>query len=269
MRPGQWFSKAPALSDEASELARAKIEVVGNVLPASNLTLLCRLPSGQQCVYKPISGEQPLWDFPDGTLAFREHAAWLVSEALGWDLVPETVLREGPLGPGTIQRWIDTEPTRAPVSIVSSPPDLTERLQVMEAVDISGRSVSLVHDDHPVLWSLAVFDLVVNNADRKGGHVLAARMGDYNGIDHGLCFHVDDKLRTVLWGWGGLPIPQNLLIDLEALEEALALGLGDKLRRVLAEKEVVALAERVRGILDDPHMPEFSGGWRSLPWPPL
>lgn len=257
------------MSDEASELAEAKIEVIGNVLPASNLTLLCSLPSGQHCVYKPISGEQPLWDFPDGTLALREHAAWLVSETLGWNLVPETVLREGPLGLGMVQRWIDTDPTRLPVSLVSSPPDLSHSLEVMEAVDISGRSVSLVHENHPVLWSLAVFDLVVNNADRKGGHVLAARSGDYFGIDHGLCFHVSDKLRTVLWGWGGMTIPQHLLVDLEALEGALASGLGDKLGGVLTGGEVAALADRTRAILQQPRMPVMPGGWRSLPWPPL
>ena len=133
-----------------------------------------------ECVYKPVAGERPLWDFPDGTLAGREVSAYLVSEATGWRVVPPTVLRDGPFGPGMVQLWMDVDPTS------------TCRVRPPR---------------HPALRRMAVFDAVVNNADRKGGHILPTPDGHVYGVDHGICFSVEPKLRTLLWRWAGKPLP--------------------------------------------------------------
>ena len=154
-------------------------------------------------VYKPVAGERPLWDFPDGTLAGREVASYAVSEALGWDVVPPTLLRDGPHGPGMVQLWRSRTRTRR--RSTSSP---TGRVPAGSATS-STRSaaddepVALVHEDSEALRRMAVFDVLVNNGDRKGGHVLAIPDGRRYGVDHGVSFHVENKLRTVLWGWVG------------------------------------------------------------------
>jgi hypothetical protein len=145
------------------------------------------------CVYKPVQGERPLWDFPDGTLAGREVSAYLVSVATGWDLVPPTVLRDGPFGPGMCQLWID-----------------------VDDVDLA----ALARSDHPDLRRMAVFDAVVNNADRKGGHLLP--LGNrIRGVDHGVCFSAEDKLRTLLWQWRGLPLTDEAVDVLSRLRAEL------------------------------------------------
>ena len=177
----------------------------GRIMPASNATFLAEL-DGREVVYKPIAGERPLWDFPTGTLADREVAAYLVSEAIGWDVVPRTWWGDGPHGPGMIQEWQVVDPDQEAVTLVAAgrvPPDW---FAVFDGVDDRDRDVTLVHEDTDALRRMAVFDVIVNNADRKGGHVLAMPDGHRYGVDHGVTFHHEPKLRTVLWGWAATPL---------------------------------------------------------------
>ena len=249
------------------------LEIRGRIMPASNITFFAEATLGEEppvpCVYKPVAGERPLWDFPDGTLAGRERAAYLVSEALGWDVVPTTLLRDGPSGPGMVQLWREPDPEADPVDLcpVGEVPD--GYLHVLDAVDGAGNEVSLVHEDSVALRRMAVFDVLVNNADRKGGHVLPMTDGHRYGVDHGVCFHTEDKLRTVLWGWAERP--------LEPDDRAVLIGLGqrlvddeelrDSLRALLTGAEVRALAARCRALLRRGRMPLPSGTWPSIPWP--
>ena len=191
-----------------STLLEGQLVVLGRIMPASNHTFLTRLgDEGVQCVYKPSSGERPLWDFTDGTLAAREYAAWVISDHLGWDVVPPTVLRDGPAGPGMVQLWMEPEegPEGRPTRSTSYPRASCRRATCTCWTRPVRRDepVALVHEDSEPLRRMAVFDIVTNNTDRKGGHVLPMRDGHRYGVDHGVCFHVEDKLRTVLWGWAG------------------------------------------------------------------
>ena len=261
-------------------LLRGELTVVGRIRSASNATFLCEASlddsgaddSGAdavQCVYKPVAGEEPLWDFPDGTLAGRELAAYLVSAALGWDIVPHTLIRNGPAGPGMVQLWVEQPEKPAETGLVDlCPPNAvpTGYLSVLTAYDYSGSEVMLVHADDPQLRRMAVFDVLVNNADRKGGHILLGVDGRVHGVDHGLSMHVHDKLRTVLWGWAGKPIDDEILGALSALDEALAGTLGTQLRSHVTAAEVAALRQRARGLLDKPVMPAPDRR-RPLPWP--
>jgi len=248
-------------------LKHGDIEVVGRLREASNQTYAVRVrgDAGETlAVYKPIAGEAPLWDFPDGTLAARENAAYLVSEALGWHVVPPTILRTGPAGPGMLQTWIETDDSE-PVQIVPRGGEGTQ-LRVLEAEDQWGRPVSLVHEDTPALRRIALFDIVVNNTDRKASHVLPLVSGHRYGIDHGVCFHVDNKLRTVLWGWAGLPLASDELQALRCLAE---MGAGALLGEVLAADEVDAYAERCARLINSGHFPVPRGDWPAIPWPPM
>ncbi|MBU3749157.1 MAG: SCO1664 family protein [Mycobacterium sp.] len=253
-------------------MQRGELAVVGRIRSASNATFLCesRLAgSVVQCVYKPVAGEQPLWDFPDGTLAGREYGAFLVSEALGWNVVPHTVIRQGPAGPGMVQVWVDqAESPTEPGLVELCPADAVPQgyLSVLTAYDYAGGEVALVHADHPGLRRMAVFDVIVNNADRKGGHILAGAEGAVYGVDHGISLHVHDKLRTVLWGWAGEPIDGESLAALRNLDSRLGGKLAARLRRHITAAEVDALHRRVRGLLADPVMPSPAGR-RPLPWP--
>lgn len=253
-------------------LLRGELTPVGRIRSASNATFLCeaRLDGdGVACVYKPIAGEQPLWDFPDGTLAGRELGAYLVSEALGWDIVPHTVIRDGPAGAGMVQLWVEQpeEPENAGlVDLCPSASVPDGYLSVLTAYDYAGGEVTLVHADHPQLRRMAVFDVVVNNADRKGGHILAGSDGRVYGVDHGISLHVHDKLRTVLWGWAGAEIAAEDLAALAGLDRKLAGKLGSTLRAHITAAELAALRRRVRALLDDPVMPSPNGR-RPLPWP--
>ncbi len=246
------------------------LTVLGRIMPASNHTYLCRLGTeqdGRQAVYKPVSGERPLWDFVDGTLAAREYAAWRVSEALGWSVVPPTVLRDGPSGPGMVQLWCEPHPEQSPVDVVPHGALPAGHLHVVDATDHRDRPVMLVHEDTPALRRMALFDLVVNNTDRKGGHVLAMSDGHRYGVDHGVCFHVDDKLRTVLWGWAGQPLTDDERQALTGLAAALDGGeLGD-LDEELTRDEVAATRRRLARLLRAGTFPEPGPGWPSLPWP--
>ena len=255
------------------DLLAGDLELEGRILPASNATFLGAVVTGAgriRCVYKPVAGERPLWDFPDGTLAQREVAAFLVSEALGWGVVPPTVLREGPAGPGMVQAWREPDPGQAPVDVVPRGAVPEGYRHVLDAHDGEDNEVSLVHEDTVELRRMAVFDVVVNNADRKGGHVLAMPGGHRHGVDHGVCFHVEDKLRTVLWGWAAEPLHPDDRPALEALQAHLGAGSGSPataLSDLLADDELDALVRRVAGLLEDAVMPLPSGSWPAIPWP--
>lgn len=263
----------------ADLLATAELTVLGRITPASNHTYLCRLgpasdsasDSGQgpTCVYKPVSGERPLWDFEDGTLADREYAAWVVSEALGWSVVPPTLLRDGPAGPGMVQLWCEPEPDQDPVDLLPEGPVPDGSLHVLDALDGYERPVMLVHEDSEPLRRMALFDIVVNNTDRKGGHVLPMADGHRYGVDHGVCFHVDDKLRTVLWGFHGRRLHAEERAALENLAGCLDGPTGEALAPLLLPEEIRATARRANRLLSAGHFPEPGPGWPSLPWPPF
>ncbi len=251
-------------------LVRGELTVLGRIMPASNTTFLCRLgpeEAGLRAVYKPIAGERPLWDFVDGTLAAREYAAWLVSEALGWSVVPPTVLRDGTSGPGMVQLWCEPDPDQAPVDLQPEGPVPAGLLHVLDAYDADDRPVMLVHEDSPELRRMALFDVVVNNTDRKGGHVLAMPGGHRYGVDHGVCFHVDDKLRTVLWGWHDQPLADDERAALQDLAERLDGDLGAVLADLLTRAEIAATGRRIRRLLSVGRFPRPGARWPSIPWP--
>ncbi|MEP6815955.1 MAG: SCO1664 family protein, partial [Marmoricola sp.] len=175
-------------------LLTGDVIVLGRIMPASNHTFFGEVADGDartRVVYKPVSGERPLWDFTDGTLANREYAAWLVSETLGWSVVPPTVLRDGPAGHGMVQLWCEPDPAIEAVDILPEGAVADGFLHVLDAVDGEDRPVQLVHEDSEPLRRMAIFDVIVNNTDRKGGHVLAMADGHRYGVDHGLTFHVE------------------------------------------------------------------------------
>ena len=256
----------------AEVLTSGEITITGRLTDASNVTLLAEASADGltvPCIYKPVRGERPLWDFPDGTLADRERAAYLVSQVAGWDCVPLTVLRSGPFGPGMVQRWIeDANPDEA-VDLVGIEHVPAGWLPVLRAVDEDGSPVALVHADRPALATLAGFDLVVNNADRKGSHVLPLPDGRVLGVDHGLCFHSDDKLRTILWGWAGRPLPATVVDGVARLLAGLDADLGEELAALLTRDEVDVLRERLESLATDPTFPRPPGHRTPIPWPPL
>jgi uncharacterized repeat protein (TIGR03843 family) len=259
--------------DGALQLLRhGEISVEGRLVDASNATLFCDIAldgSEARCVYKPVAGERPLWDFPDGTLAAREVSAYAVSEATGWGIVPPTVLREGPFGPGMCQLWIDTDPTIDLVDVVP-PHDLpADWLGVLEALGSLGQPVVLGHADDPRLRRMAVLDAVINNADRKGGHVLPMTSGQVLGVDHGVCFHVESKLRTVLWGWAGESLSDEETEVLRRLDAQLDGDLGAHLATLLTRAEVRATRRRVTALLTGGCFTLPAEGWPSIPWPPF
>lgn len=251
-------------------LARGRIEVEGRLVEASNATLLCSVEHdgvAAECVYKPVRGERPLWDFPDGTLAGREVGSYLVAEALGWPLIPPTLLRDGPFGPGMVQLWVDTEEGSDLVDL-AEPVDVPDGwLAVLQAQDHRGEPVVLAHSDHPDLRRLAVLDVVINNADRKGGHVLHAPDGAVFGVDHGVSLNAENKLRTVLWGWIGEPLPEDVVDALSRFRALLEGDLAGRLAEHITPKEVQALAKRTDDLLSAGVFPAPSGDWPAIPWP--
>jgi len=273
-------------------LAEGELELLGRITASSNATFLCAAAAdglAVTCVYKPVRGERPLWDFPDGTLAGREVATYLLSEALGWGIVPPTLLRDGPFGPGMVQAWVhapdpDRAPERAPgpgpdavpgpaqgpvdlVPVGALPPGY---LGVLQAWDATGDEVVLVHADDPGLRRMAVLDVVANNADRKGGHVLSpAGGGQLRGCDHGLTFHVEPKLRTVLWGFAGRRLRAAEREPLERVAAQLAPGakLANTLRGLVSPAEVAAARRRATALLRTGRFPEPSASRSAIPWP--
>lgn len=227
-------------------MSHGGIEVLGLVPYSSNYTFIARVRDGSDeslAIYKPTRGERPLWDFRPGSLAARERAAYLVSVASGWDIVPPTVLRsEGPMGAGSLQLFIDHDPDVHYFTLME------ERLDELAV--------------------FAAFDVVVNNADRKAGHILEDRRGKLWGVDHGLTFHVDDKLRTVIWAFADEPLPPPVHRGLEALGESLSDpdGLASGLVSFLTPEEVAAVLTRVEVLLVDGRFPGPTGD-RPLPWP--
>jgi uncharacterized repeat protein (TIGR03843 family) len=264
--------------DDTDALSRGELTVIGRIRSASNATFLCEAElAGHRthCVYKPIAGEAPLWDFPDGTLADREMGAYLISEALGWNIVPHTIIRDGPAGRGMVQLWIE-EPDDSSSSTERTTPDLVDLfpagkvpsgyLGVLRAYDYAGDEVTLVHSDDVRLFRMAVFDVLINNADRKGGHVLVGLDGNVYGVDHGVSLHVEDKLRTVLWGWAGKPIDDETLAAVKRLRAALDGSVGAPLREHITSREVVAVRRRAEALLENPVMPTPDRR-RPIPWP--
>lgn len=256
-------------TDVESVLRHGSVTLEGRLVEASNATFYaaaCLDGTTVECVYKPIRGERPLWDFPYGTLADREIAAYLISELAGWHVVPPTVMGEGPFGPGMVQAWIaDDAEEFVDVLPAGDVPD--GWLHVLDAVDLHEKPVILVHRDDPRLRSMAVFDAVANNADRKGGHVLSTE-GRLLGCDHGLTFHVEGKLRTVLWGWAGMTLPDPDIAALERLlsalhEPATLTQLGEH----LDEDEIDRLGIRVERLLRSGRHPQPPHGGRAIPWP--
>jgi uncharacterized repeat protein (TIGR03843 family) len=239
------------LSDEPAALellAAGELEVEGRLVVASNATLYCtvRAPGkAAACVYKPVMGERPLWDFPPGTLAAREVAAYAVSRAGGWNIVPPTVMREGPFGPGMCQLWVDADTGTDLVQLARS------------------RSNAKLRD-------MAVFDAVVNNADRKIGHLLPVDDGRLYGCDHGVCFGEEYKLRTVLWQWRGQRLPERSMAALTRLRGDLDGGkLAEELGGLLSGDELRATRDRVDLLIEHRVHPYPPENWPAVPWPPV
>lgn len=252
-----------------TDLLCGDIELTGRIVQASNATFVGRIGE-VEIVYKPMAGEKPLWDFPDGFLANREAAAYLVSEALGWNIVPSTWLRDGPLGEGMVQLWKTVDPGQDAVDLVAAGavPEHGWR-HVFDGYDAQDRQVSLIHEDSAVLRQMAVFDIVTNNADRKGGHILAMADGHRYGVDHGLTFHAEHKLRTVLWGWTGQALDPAELAGVERIRAALAGPLGEALTPLLTSAEITALASRCDRLLQTAQFPDPHGEMPAVPWPPF
>ncbi|MER7678381.1 SCO1664 family protein [Streptomyces sp. NPDC096934] len=261
----------------AELLARGELKVRGQIREASNAVLYCSVSyEGRDafCVYKPVAGERPLWDFPDGTLAQREVAAYEVSEATGWGLVPTTVLRDGPYGQGMCQLWVEASPEDDGAGLLALVDD-EEPAEGWKAIGFAevgeGRTALLVHADDTRLRRLAVLDAVINNADRKGGHLLPTGEGRLYGIDHGVTFNADNKLRTLLWGWAGEPLTPEAVDVLASLRDGLAPGapLATRLAELITTAEIDATRARVGAMLASGKHPEPSGEWPAIPWPPV
>ncbi|MEV7411943.1 MULTISPECIES: SCO1664 family protein [Actinomycetes] len=258
----------------AELLARGELTVRGRIREASNAALYCTVTHEDReaaCVYKPVAGERPLWDFPDGTLAGREAAAYEVSRATGWGLVPPTVLRDGPYGEGMCQLWIETAPGAELLALVDGdePEPGWKAIGLAEAGE--GRTALLVHADDDRLRRLSVLDAVINNADRKGGHLLPTADGRLYGIDHGVTFNTENKLRTLLWGWAGEPLPEEALDVLKGLRDALTPSgpLTAALTPLITPAEIDATRARVDALLTSGAHPEPGTDWPAIPWPPV
>lgn len=250
-------------------LTRGRIEIEGRLVDASNATLFCSITGGDaqaQCVYKPISGERALWDFPDGTLAGREVASYLLSQAAGLSVIPPTILRAGPFGPGMVQLWVDTKEGDDLVDVIA-PEDVPPGWRtVLRAHDRFGDPAVLVHADHPSVRLMTALDVVLNNADRKGGHVLHGTDGNVYGVDHGICLHSEPKLRTVLWGWVGEPLPEDVVAMLKTLRSGLD-DVSATIAEHLTTAEVRALRNRLDDFLAAGEFPAPGTDWRAIPWP--
>ncbi len=234
-------------------LREGELQLVGRLLGSTNHAMLGRItrvcpdpepPQVVEAVYKPTAGERPLDDFPDGTLARREVAAFLVSEVTGWSIVPPTVLREGPFGEGAVQLWIDVDP----------------------AIDV----VEMVVGDDPRLRRIAVLDAALNNTDRKGGHLLpVAGASHVYGVDHGVCFSTVSKLRTVLWGWRGTAFDPDEVAGLERIAEGLRGDLARELAPLLSRAEIAATRRRIDSLVAAGRFPYPRPDWPAIPWPPF
>ena len=227
-------------SNEQEIIEEGDLVVEGRFVDASNATLFAHAVLGDEkvpVIYKPIAGERPLWDFLDGNLASREVAAYKLSQEIGLGLVPFTILRDGPFGIGSVQQWIEVD----------------------EDLDL----LAYVADSPDALRKMALFDAIINNTDRKFGHILIDPNGEIYGCDHGVCFHSDDKLRTVLWNWSGQPLAQTEIEILRQASRSTAV-----VAELLTAKELAALDERIASLLEYGIFPEPSDQWPSVPFPP-
>ena len=226
-------------------MSEGTLTVTGRLVDASNATLYGTIVEGEdevRVIYKPVAGERPLWDFPDGNLAQREYAAFLISEIGGWNLVPLTILRDGPFGIGMVQQWIDID----------------------ESVDLA----LFYREDNSSLRAMALFDAVVNNTDRKIGHLIPTPDGKLYGCDHGVTFHEEDKLRTVLWQWASMNLSDIEIEQLRTLRESL-IAEEESLTSLISTSEFKALLGRVDRLLAQKIFPEPSDEWPAVPWPPF
>lgn len=257
-----------ATSDETSKpIFNGSLEPIGQLRGASNGTLLCKDESETLFVYKPVAGERPLWDFPEDTLSGREVAAANLDSLLGWALVPPTRwVQEGPAGPGMVQKWIEEVDELRPVNIFDTNSVPQGWLSILQAVDHTGRPVTLAHDANESLVRMALFDAIVNNADRKAGHVLADTDGRIFAIDHGVCFSDEPKLRTVIWGWVDQPIPQLHVANLIQLQRTLG-DFHEQIDPFLSQAESHELRQRIKELVDTELFPGPSGEWPAIPWP--
>jgi uncharacterized repeat protein (TIGR03843 family) len=221
------------------------MEILGRMPWSSNATFLAKMSAREDemlAIYKPQRGERPLWDFPRGTLCHREVAAWEVSDVLGWRIVPDTVLRDGPAGIGMVQRFVEHDPEQHYFTLLEEHGDDFRRM--------------------------AAFDVVINNTDRKGGHCLRDSEGRVFGIDHGVSFHAQWKVRTVIWDFGGEQLPVDVRRDLECFYEELQRGkLQKRLRPLLDRFELDAMESRVRHLLQSNVLPEADDSYHCYPWP--
>ena len=258
-------------------LTSGELTPVGRIVDSSNGALLCEVGDEDEpvlVIHKPEASERPLWDYPDGTLVARERAAYLVSAAGGFDVVPPTVLRNGPLGPGSVQLWVGPVDGVREALVDVTPADAVPDgwVVVLEGETPGGRPVVVSHSPEPAVRTVAVLDAVLNNSDRKGGHLL--RDGTLvRGCDHGVSLGVQPKLRTVLWGWAGEEIPDAELARLDtllaALDDPAPGALAAELGTLITRAEVEALRARTRALLRTRRHPEPRPGWPAIPWPAL
>ena len=233
-------------SQDSQLLAEGEISVEGRLVDASNATLFVTISDGvkeMRAIYKPIAGERPLWDFPDGNLASRERAAYLVSKALAIDCIPLTILRDGPFGMGAVQEWIDVD----------------------ESVDLE----TYFRKDLIELRWVALLDAVINNTDRKIGHLLPQSDGKLYVCDHGVTFHEEDKLRTVLWQWAGQPLSDAELAYLDNFLSHLDSSESEAIKTLITDREFLALKERTKRLMAEKCFPEPNPEWPHIPWPPF
>ncbi len=227
-------------------LSQGEIAVEGRLVDASNATLFVEISDANEkvkAIYKPVSGERPLWDFESGNLASRERAAYLISEAAGFHCVPITILRDGPFGFGMVQEWIEID----------------------EEIDLA----SYFREDRAELRALALFDAIINNTDRKIGHLLVRPGGELKVCDHGVTFHHEDKLRTVLWQWADSPLDDREMGLLRALKERLRTHSIEEIPQLINKEEYDALLSRVNRLLVEKKFPLPNPDWPSVPWPPF
>jgi hypothetical protein len=225
------------------KISASPLKIIGRLVDASNATLQAVIENSDpliKVIYKPIAGERPLWDFEDGNLASRELSAFIVSDVAGFEIVPFTTLRDGPFGMGMVQQWIEVD----------------------NKVDV----IEFGQSDDKQLKRLALFDAVINNTDRKFGHLLLDQSGKLYGCDHGVAFHKENKLRTVLWQFAGINFDQD---EIHLLGALLKIDWREKLSTYITDDEIQALCIRIQNLISDGKFPEPSQNWPAVPWPPV
>lgn len=225
------------------KISASPLKIIGRLVDASNATLQAVIEDSDpliKVIYKPIAGERPLWDFGDGNLASRELSAFIVSDVAGFEIVPFTTLRDGPFGMGMVQQWIEVD----------------------NKVDV----IEFGQSEDPQLKRLALFDAVINNTDRKFGHLLLDQSGKLYGCDHGVAFHKENKLRTVLWQFAGINFDQD---EINLLGALLKIDWREKLSTYITDEEIQALYIRIQNLISDGKFPEPSQNWPAVPWPPV